>query len=79
MSLERDDIVSGTSPETFSPELFVTRAEILAMLTHAAEVEFPDAPTEKCFPDVDTDKWYHAPICGAHTLGIANGFESGKF
>ncbi len=49
------------------------------MLTHAAKVELPDTPIEKCFPDVETDKWYHASICGAHTLGIANGFESGKF
>jgi len=78
-TLEKDGIVSGTGPEIFSPDLPVTRAEILKMLLKTADVKLPDAPTEKCFPDVAVDAWYHPFICGAQTLGIANGFESGKF
>lgn len=78
-ALEKDEIISGTSPGVFSPDLLVTRAEILTMLIKTAEVKLPDAPTESCFPDVAIDTWYHPYICGAHTLGMANGFESGKF
>jgi len=78
-SLEKDDIIAGTSPGVFSPDLLVTRAEILAMLIKTAGVKLPDAPTEQCFPDVAVDAWYYPYICGAHTLGMANGFESGKF
>lgn len=78
-TLEKDDIIAGTSPGVFSPDFLVTRAEILAMLLKTAEVKLPDAPTESCFPDVPVDTWYHPYICGAHTLGMANGFESGDF
>lgn len=78
-ALEKDDIIAGTSPGVFSPDLLVTRAEILAMLLKTADVKLPNAPTEKCFPDIEVNTWYHPYICGAHTLGIANGFESGKF
>lgn len=35
--------------------------------------------TEKCFPDVDPNAWYHPFICAAQQLGIANGFADGKF
>jgi S-layer homology domain len=49
------------------------------MLLKTAEVKLPDAPTESCFPDVAVDTWYHPYICGAHELGMANGFESGDF
>lgn len=35
--------------------------------------------TEPCFLDVNTNMWYHPYICGANTLGIAHGFESGLF
>jgi len=78
-ALETDGIVSGSSPGIFNPDLLISRAEILKMLLKTADVKLPDAPTEKCFPDVAIDTWYHPFICGAHTLGIANGFESGKF
>jgi polyhydroxybutyrate depolymerase len=78
-TLEKDDIIAGTSPGIFSPDLLVTRAEILAMLIKTAKVKLPDAPKESCFPDVAVDTWYHPYICGAYTLGMANGFESGKF
>lgn len=78
-TLENDEIISGTSPGLFSPDLLVTRAEILAMLIKTADVELPDAPTESCFPDVPVDAWYHPYICGAYELGMAHGFESGKF
>lgn len=79
-TLESEGIVSGTSPWVFSPDFLVTRAEILTMLIKTAEVELPEKTTEeKCFPDVAINTWYNPFICWAHTLGIANGFESGKF
>ena len=35
--------------------------------------------TEKCFPDVATNTWYHPYICTAYKLGLASGFSDGKF
>jgi len=75
-SLEKEGIVSGTSPGIFNPDLPISRAEILTILLRTADVKLPDAPTEPCFPDVAVDTWYHPYICGAHTLGMANGFDS---
>jgi len=49
------------------------------MLLKSAEVKLPETQTEPCFPDVAVDAWYHPYICGASTLGMAHGFESGKF
>ncbi|MCB9807532.1 S-layer homology domain-containing protein [Candidatus Peribacteria bacterium] len=51
----------------------------MTILLRASNITLPEAPTEKCFPDVDTTLWYHRYICAAHTLGIANGFSDGKF
>lgn len=78
-ALEGDGIIHGTSEGIFSPDLLVSRAEILTMLLKTAEVKLPETQKESCFPDVAITTWYHPFICGAHTLGIANGFESGQF
>lgn len=57
----------------------MTRAEILTLLLRASNTTLPEIGTERCFPDVDPNMWYHKYICNASKMGIANGFDDGKF
>ncbi len=77
--LQDDGLVDGIGDGNYGPELAITRAEILTILLRASETEVPELSPGPCFVDVQTNKWYHQYICGAYTLGIAAGFDSGKF
>ena len=79
LSLQSQWLANGYGDGRYGTENNITRAEILTILLRASNITIPDAPTEKCFPDVEQTMWYHRYICAAHNLGIANGFESGKF
>lgn len=72
--------MSGVGENKFGTELAITRAEILTILLRASNTTLPPiTTTETCFLDVNINMWYHPYICGANTLGIAHGFESGLF
>ena len=69
----------GYGDGRYGPENDITRAELLTILLRANNVTLPEIGTEKCFPDVNANVWYHRYICAASQLGIANGFEDGTF
>ncbi|MBP7823220.1 S-layer homology domain-containing protein [Candidatus Gracilibacteria bacterium] len=78
--LHTEGLVSGVGENKFGTELAITRAEILTILLRASNTTLPPiTTTETCFLDVNINMWYHPYICGANTLGIAHGFESGLF
>jgi len=79
LNLQNQWLTSGYRDGTYGVENNITRAEILTILLRASAMTLPEIGTDKCFPDVDPEMWYHRYICAAHTLGIANGFSDGKF
>lgn len=79
LNLQNQGLTDGYGDGRYGVENNITRAEILTILLRASAITLPEIGTEKCFPDVDPNMWYHKYICAAHTLGIANGFEDGKF
>lgn len=79
LNLSTQWFTQGYGDGRYGTENNITRAEILTILLRASAITLPKIPDEKCFPDVDTKMWYHKYICAAHQLGIANGFEDGKF
>lgn len=79
LSLQNQWLTNGYGDGTYGVENNITRAEILTLLLRASNTTLPDVNTEKCFPDVDPNMWYHRYICAANKLSIANGFSDGKF
>jgi len=70
--------MSGTSSTAFSPNVGVTRAMFATIL---ATLEGADLTSYnvKAFDDVDTGRWYSAPIAWASANGLAAGIGNGKF
>lgn len=63
----------------YGPQNHITRAEILTILLRANDIQIDMSDIPSCFPDVDTQAWYHPYICRAYAMGIANGFSDGNF
>lgn len=76
-ALAESGIITGTADREFSPNLLVTRAEYVTMLMRAYG-EGVDM-SEVSFSDVQSGEWYYEPIAKAVTLGVANGYEDGRF
>jgi len=72
-------LVNGYGDWRFWPDDNVTRAEILAIILNAAEVELPELWDEKCFPDVALDAWYAPYVCYAAEKEITAWYEDGNF
>ncbi len=79
LNLQNQWLTNGYGDGTYGVENSITRAEILTILLRASAITLPEIGTEKCFPDVDPNIWYHRYICAANKLGVANGFSDGKF
>ena len=70
-------IMNGTSDNTFSPKADVTREQLVtALFNMADDPQKYDNIYEKCYTDVEKDKWYTTPIMWAYHWGIANGYGS---
>lgn len=79
LNLQNQWLTDGYGDGRYGVENNITRAEILTLLLRSSNITLPEVGTEKCFPDVDPNMWYHRYICAASKRGIANGFEDGKF
>ncbi|MBM7853919.1 hypothetical protein JOC37_000284 [Desulfohalotomaculum tongense] len=71
-------IVSGTGEGNFSPERQVTRAEFVAMLVTALELE-DDPDYNVNFSDISEDSWYAASVKAAVKAGLIKGYNDGTF
>ena len=67
-----NQITAGTSPTTFSPELTVTRAQMVTFLWAAAGKPEPSL-TELPFTDVRTGAYYYKAVLWAVEQGITSG------
>lgn len=70
-------IIYGTSPDTFSPNRNVTRAEAAAMIGRMLSLNGEKRKTE--FPDVGSGSFASGYIQGAANLGIISGYKDGSF
>lgn len=78
-SLFFDDVISGTSENTFSPDDYVTREQITKMLVRAFNVTTNMELTSFKFVDVDKDSWYYSYVVTAKNEGIVNGISENTF
>lgn len=69
-------IVKGVGQDSFAPLKPVTRAEFLAMLVRAFQLE---GSTDLEFTDVKTTDWHYALIASAVDAGIVQGVGGDKF
>ncbi len=74
----RNNLFSGTSPTTFSPEETMTRAMLVTVLyrLHGS----PEISASSAFSDVaDPNAYYYAPVVWASSCGIVGGYGDGRF
>lgn len=78
--LAEKGIINGYGDGRFGPDNTLRRAELLKILLEAKD-DFvkPEAPTAKCFPDVETFAWYAPYVCYAKDAGMVQGFPDGTF
>lgn len=69
-------IMSGTSPNTFSPNLPTTRGMIVTILWRMAGYQSGGISS---FTDVDSSDWYADPVAWASKNGIVSGYGDGRF
>ncbi len=73
-----EELFSGTSAVTFSPNEPMTRGMFVTVLGNKAEID-PAQYTGSSFSDVKTGKWYAPSVEWASGNGIVNGIGGGKF
>lgn len=69
-------IINGTSNETFSPGLNITRADFITLLIRALEL---NAEFDTNFDDVKPTDYYYSTVGIAKALGIAEGIGDNRF
>lgn len=83
--LQEQGIFSGYNDGTFKPDKTINRAEALKVLLLARQkLQIPDqevAPINRgiTFPDVKSTDWFFDGVNQAVELGIAKGYDDGKF
>lgn len=70
-------ITVGTGKTTFSPDVIVTRAQMVTFLARAAKASTSDSDSR--FADVADGAWYTAAVNWADDNGVTNGIGGGKF
>ncbi|MFF2483060.1 S-layer homology domain-containing protein [Paenibacillus sp. NPDC058071] len=78
LRLYQEQILAGTSPNTFSPARPVTRAEFVTMLNRMLGLEQANSPVSP-FADVDRKAWYYGSVQAAVQLGLADGIAPNQF
>ena len=73
-----NNITGGTSPTTFSPHAFCTRAQVAPFL-YAAQGKPSVKTTENTFTDVPDNAWYLLPVLWALENGVTGGIAPGQF
>jgi hypothetical protein len=69
-------LVSGTTENTFSPKLKVTRAEFAALLGRAMGLQAKSAAP---FGDVRASDWFAKDVAAAYEAGLVKGVGDGQF
>ncbi len=70
-------VLRGDETGEIRPQGIVTRAEMVAIVIRALNVQVAQAAAE--FTDVANDAWYAKDIAAASELGLVNGYEDGSF
>ncbi len=72
----KNNIMSGTAADKFSPSLTTTRGMIITILHRLAGNPVVEGET---FTDVAAGKYYAAPVAWASSEGIVTGYGNGQF
>ena len=72
------DLMKGTSPSAFAPDLAMTRGMFVTVLGNLAGVKNTDSGKTD-FTDVDENAWYAPYVAWAVNNGITSGVGGGKF
>ena len=75
--LHQEGITTGTSPDTFSPEDFITRGQMATFLWRLCGRIQPDDPPS--FSDVPAGAYYETPVAWLHETGITTGVSATAF
>lgn len=70
-------IMRGTSENRFSPDIAVTRAQMVQLLYNMADS--PAVDGETVFSDVHPLKWYTKAVDWASEIGLVDGYGDGTF
>ncbi|MCL1872632.1 MAG: S-layer homology domain-containing protein [Clostridiales bacterium] len=70
-------IISGTSAYRFSPDSYINRAEIAALIVRTLSKYDDNAICD--FEDVKPSDWFYAAVASAVKYGIVNGFNKKTF
>jgi hypothetical protein len=73
-TIAEQGIVSGKTPTSFAPDVYITRAELTKMAINAFGFTLPTVATGKSFADVELDQWYAPYIQVAKENGIVQGY-----
>ena len=71
-------ITGGTGPDSFSPDLTVTRSQVVTFLWAAAEKPTPETTTSP-FTDVKEGDWFLSPVLWAVEHGVTGGVGNNQF
>ena len=72
-----NELMNGTSPTTFEPDAFTTRAMLVTVLYR---LEGSPAITDACpFEDVESDAWYTNAVIWAQKHEIVTGYDENTF
>lgn len=72
------EIITGRPDGSFTPDLFVNRAEFAKLIIAASSETTPITPTTPCFQDVPLSAWYTPYVCEAKALGYMTGQGDGS-
>ena len=74
-----NNITTGTSETTFSPDMTVSRAQVMTFLWRAAGSPTASAGTVNPFTDVSASDWYYDAVLWAVAEGITEGTSATTF
>lgn len=75
-----DGLFGGTSPTTFSPHTFMTRAMFVQVLANnTSNFNSAEWADKGSFSDVSKDAWYASAVEWAYAYGLVNGKTAEKF
>ncbi|RXJ04560.1 Parasporal protein [Anaerobacillus alkaliphilus] len=72
-------IMNGTAPNQFSPNMIMTRSQMVQILFNAGLYSEPVKTTTSSFKDVSDNHWALVAIETMRSEGIVNGFNDGTF
>lgn len=78
LTLWRKGIVKSNAQRKFEPNRAITRAEYMAMIVRALDLDGKEA-SPMLFKDTEPNAWYFRELRIAHANGIVNGFNIEEF